>query len=94
MRYTVLHDDKGLSFGQDHACGEFLQVWTRPQDEVDRGKQDQYGPDPDEMLVDEDAKFTGFTRERMMRLLEDHGFTVEELMNEAQKNMGFTFETE
>jgi hypothetical protein len=30
-RYEVIHEDKGLAFGKDHACGEFLMIWKRPK---------------------------------------------------------------
>lgn len=83
MRYEILHKEKGLSFGYDHACGEFLQIWTRPVDLKERMNQDKYGPDPEEMLIDEDTKFTRLTREKMMQLVQEHGFTIEELMERS-----------
>ena len=31
-RLEVLHDDKGLAFGKDHVCGDFLMIWKRVYD--------------------------------------------------------------
>lgn len=78
-RFEVRHQDKGLAFGNDHACGEFLMIWKRPTDEKERQSQDAFGPDPEEVIVDEDTLFTGFTRERYLALLAEHGFTEGEL---------------
>lgn len=77
-RYEVEHDDKVLVFGYDEFCGEYLQIWQRPEDLKERSMQDQFGPDPDEVLVDEDRN-TGFTRDRMLGLIEEHGFVLSEL---------------
>ncbi len=74
-RYEIYHDDKGLAFGWDHAVGEFLQIW-----DLSKGGQ----PDADNILVDEDS-FTGFDRDKMLKLIELHGFTLKELENEFNK---------
>jgi len=84
-RYTIFHDDKVLAFGNDHVCGEYLQIYTRPADLQERKSQDSFGPNPEEMLVDED-KHTGFTREKMLKLIAEHGFDLSEL--ESAYNMG------
>lgn len=81
-RYELYHDDKGLSFGYDHVCGEYLQIWTRPEEPEERKLQDQFGPDPHEVIVDED-NMTGFTKERMLELIEEHGFELSELKAKA-----------
>ena len=77
-RYTIEHDDKVLAFGYDHVCGEYLQIWQRPAGLDERKLQDQFGPDPDEVLVNEDSS-TGYTRNRMLGLIAKHGFTLYEL---------------
>lgn len=68
-RYEVYHEDKALAFGNDHSCGEYLQIW-----DLSKGSM----PDPDNILVDED-RFTGFTRNKMLELIEKHGFSLHEL---------------
>jgi len=73
-RYEIYHKDKGLAFGNDHACGEFLQIW-----DLSKGKQ----PDVDNILVDED-RFTGFNPPKMLKLLKEHGFALDELKNVLQ----------
>jgi hypothetical protein len=79
-RYEVKHSDKGLAFGRDHACGEFLMIWRRPTNPAERQKQDAMGPDPDEVLVDKDTLFDrDFDRPAMLRLIAKHGFTLDEL---------------
>ncbi len=78
-RYTVLHEDKGLAFGSDHACGEFLMIWVRPNDPDVRKEQDNFGPDPEEVIIDEDTMFTGLTREKYLSILKEHGFNESEL---------------
>lgn len=70
-RYVVHHDKKSLAFGNDHACGEFLMIW-------DTTKYSE--PDDENVLVDEDVLFTNLTKQKMINLLEKHGFTQEELM--------------
>ena len=79
-RYEIYHDDKGLSFGHDHVCGEYLQIWLRPDDPGERKLQDKFGPD--ELIVDED-NMTGFTKDKMLELLEKHGFELSELEKAA-----------
>ena len=80
-RFEVLHEDKGLAFGNDHACGEFLMIWTRSKEGKKRQQQDIFGPDADDILVDKDVLFDpGFNREEMGRLIKEHGFEIEELM--------------
>jgi len=69
-RYEIYKGNKGLAFGNDHACGEFLQIWDT---------SDHTQPDTDNILVDEDTQLTGLTRTRMIDLLEQHGFTEEDL---------------
>lgn len=78
-RFQVMHQDKGLAFGDDHACGEFLMIWIRPTDPSERDAQDIFGPDPEEVIVDEDTVLTGLTREKYLALLAEHGFSEEEL---------------
>lgn len=86
-RFTVLHQDKGLAFGNDHATGEFLQIWLRPSDPEKRRLQDQFGVDPNEMLVDKDTMFhQDFNREVMLKLIKEHGFTSDELSNVYKRN--------
>lgn len=88
MRFEILHEDKGLAFGRDHACGDFLQIWKRPEDPVERELQDMSGPDEEEMLVDMDTSGIGgprLTKEMMLQLLGDHGFTLEELQEDAAR---------
>lgn len=78
-RYEVLHNDKGLSFGYDNSCGEFLMIWIRPADMKERKMQDQFGPNPEEMLVDLDTKFDKhFNRDEMLKLIDLHGFQLSE----------------
>jgi len=72
-RFEIRHKDKGLAFGNDNAMGEFLQIW-----DLKKGTD----PDDDCILVDED-NMTGFTREKLLAHLEQHGFTLAEL--EAEK---------
>ena len=74
-RYEIYKNGKGLAFGNDHACGEFLQIWKLPGQ-----------PEPDNILVDEDARLTGLTREKYMSLLKKHGFTEEDLAEEYEKD--------
>jgi len=81
-RYEIYHEDKGLAFGSDHACGEYLQIWLIPVDSEERKLQKQFGPDSEEMLVDED-KFTGFDRDKMLALIKEHGFDLSELESES-----------
>lgn len=69
-RYEIYHKDKALAFGSDHACGEYLQIWDITKDRM---------PDDENILVDEDTKLTGLTQEKMLALVEDHGFTQNEL---------------
>jgi len=79
-RYQILHEDKGLAFGNDHACGEFLQIWKRPDNPKDRSEQDQFGPNPEEMLVDLDTRFDkDFTKDKMLEIITLHGFRLDEL---------------
>ena len=79
-RYEVLHKDKGLAFGHDHPCGEFLMIWQRPTDSKERELQDKFGPDPEEMLVDVDTMFNkDFNRDKMIELIIEHNFTINEL---------------
>lgn len=76
-RIEVHHEGKSLAFGNDHACGEFLMIWdTKSYPE----------PDPDNILVDED-RFTGFSRPKMMKLIEEYGFTYAELAEAHRKTM-------
>ena len=86
-RYTVTHDDKALAFGTDHVCGDFLIIWSRPADNTPRLEQDEMGPDPDEILVDEDNS-TNLTRQRMLLLLDVHGFTLDELHSSMMHQSG------
>ncbi len=80
MRHEVIHDNKGLAFGNDHACGEFLQIWRRPTNPKERKEQDMYGPDDEDMLVNKDTLFDkDFNRREMLRLIELHGFKSYEL---------------
>lgn len=79
-RYEVYHDDKGLAFGGDRMCGEFLQIWERPADPDERKAQDKFGPD--DLLVDED-NMTGFTKDKMLELIAKHGFELSELEKAA-----------
>lgn len=77
-RYTIRHKDKTLSFGTDHVFGQFLQIWTRPEDEHERKLQDVIGPDPNEMLVDED-EINDYSDNVTLALIEQHGFQLSEL---------------
>ena len=86
-RYRIRHDDKVLAFGYDHACGEFLQIYKRPKDAEERRMQDEFGVNPEEMLVDEDNS-TGFTREKMEKLIAEHGFDLSELESASYKQTG------
>jgi hypothetical protein len=79
-RYEVIHEDKGLAFGSDHACGEFLMIWKRPKNPKKRTAQDKFGPDPEEILVDKDTHFNpDFNRDAMVKLITEHGFALHEL---------------
>lgn len=78
-RYEVIHDDKGLAFGTDHACGDFLMIWRRPIDSEDRQNQDSFGPEPGDLLFDKDVYLTQLTREEYLEALKEHGFTESEL---------------
>lgn len=69
-RFEVYHKDKALAFGNDHACGEYIQIW-------DITKQRE--PDDTNVLVDEDTRLTGLTKDRMMKLIQEHGFAEHEL---------------
>ena len=77
-RYEVYHKDKGLAFGSDHACGVYLQIWQRPDSPNERSLQDRVGPNPEDMLVDEDT-LTGLTSDKKLEIIEQHGFTLFEL---------------
>lgn len=87
-RYEIRHEDKGLAFGNDSVCGEFLMIWKRPDDPVQRTAQDTFGPDSEEVLVDEDTILTHLTREKYLALLSEHGFSEEELAQEYEKRNG------
>lgn len=78
-RYEVLHEDKGLAFGTDHACGDFLMIWKRPSDPTARQDQNSFGPEPDDMLFDKDVYLTKLTREEYLKAIEQHGFVESEL---------------
>jgi len=69
-RFEIYHKEKALAFGSDHVCGEYLQIWDITEDRM---------PDEDNILVDEDTKITGMTRDKMMKLIREHGFTEKEL---------------
>jgi hypothetical protein len=93
-RYEILHEDKGLAFGNDHACGEFIMIWTRPADPMKRKEQDNYGPEPEDVLVDKDTLFDkDFNKEQMLKLIKEHGFDVSELQ-EAKREKGGGIENE
>lgn len=77
-RYEVYHEDYGLAFGDDRACGEFLQIWKRPKDPEERRLQDTFGMNPEEVLVDED-RHTQFSKEKMLTLIAEYGFSIDEL---------------
>ena len=79
-RIEVWHKDKGLAFGNDHFTGNFIQIWKRPKDPEERKLQDTFGMNPEDMLVDEDERFTGLNRTSLCRLIKKHGFTEEELV--------------
>lgn len=85
-RHEIKHEDKVLVFGNDDFCGEYLQIWQRPADPKGRSMQDKFGPDPDEMLVNED-KHTGFNHDKMIELIAEHGFELPELEEEATPNL-------
>ena len=70
-RYEIIHKDRGLAFGYDHALGEYLQIWDETKG---------HGPDVDNILVDEDNQ-TGFTRDKMLRIIDAHGFKLSELVD-------------
>ena len=72
-RYTVHHEDKALAAGHDHATGSFVMIWdlTKPC-----GRE----PEVDNMLVDEDEMFTGLTHDKMLAVMKEHGFTMDELL--------------
>ena len=69
-RHEVYKGTKGLAFGNDHACGEYLQIWDAS---VYRE------PDGENILVDEDTFLTRLTREKMLQLIKEHGFTEDDL---------------
>lgn len=71
-RFEIYHEDKALAFGNDHACGEYIQIWDTTKYSM---------PDCDNVLVDEDTLLTGLTREKMMKLIQEHGFTEREMAN-------------
>jgi hypothetical protein len=70
-RFEIHHEKKSLAFGNDHACGEYLMIWDTSQ---------YREPDGDNVLVDEDTRFTGLTKERMEQLVQEHGFKIDELI--------------
>ena len=70
-RFEIYHEKKALAFGNDHACGEYLMIW-----DLTKGYRE---PDPDNILVDEDTKLTGFTKDKMLKLIAEHGFEIGEL---------------
>ena len=79
-RYEVIHDDKGLAFGNDHACGEFLMIWLRPADLAKRSMQEEFGPDLNEIIIDKDMLFDkDFNQAKMTKLIKLHGFKLSEL---------------
>ena len=94
-RYIILHEDKGLAFGNDHACGEYLQIWARPTIKKERELQDKFGAEDEEILVDKDTLFDkGFDRDEMIRLIEIHGFHLNELAEikaKEESEIGFIF---
>lgn len=67
VRYTILHQDKGLAFGYDAVCGEFLRIWEIAN--------------PNKLLVDLDSSFfvESFSKNKILELLKEHGFTEDEL---------------
>ncbi len=76
-RYTISHQDKALAFGKDHACGLFLQIWSRPKDASKRKLQDVIGPEGEDMLVDKDD-IDDFSDDDVLDLIEAHGFELSE----------------
>lgn len=78
-RYEIYHTTKAIAFGIDYACGEFLQIW-----DITKYRE----PDVDNILVDEDVKLTGLTRDRVLKILSEHGFTEEEMDEEYSKDGG------
>jgi len=79
-RYEILHEDYGLAFGEDHAVGEFLMIWCRPQDPDKRKAQDTFGVDPYEVLVDRDTMFDKtFNNDELLKELDKYGFDISEL---------------
>ena len=78
-RYEIHHENKSLAFGNDHACGEYIMIW-------DTSKYSE--PDSDNILVSEDVLFTNLTQERMIKLIEKHGFTKEEITEARGRDCG------
>lgn len=68
-RFEIFKNGKGLAFGNDFYCGDYLQIWDATKTKM---------PDSENILVDED-KLTGLTRPKMLKLLEEYGFTEKEL---------------
>ncbi len=92
-RYEVYHEDKVLAFGKDRACGEFLMIWTRAKDEVKRRLQDEFGPDPEDILVDKDQKFNkDFDHFERKLLIKEHGFVLEEMKEAAKTGLSINFD--
>ncbi len=61
-------EQTAMSFGYDHACGWFIQIWST---------NDYEQPDPDNILVDKDQRFNGITGpEDIIRIAAEHNFTL------------------
>jgi hypothetical protein len=90
-RYEVIHIDKGLAFGSDRACGEFLMIWKRPTDPKERNNPISEMPGPDNVIVDLDKLDPTFDRDMMLRLISEHGFTLSELENAKYKGIPHIF---
>lgn len=87
-RYEIIHKDKGLAFGHDRACGEFLMIWRIPENKIEREKQKAGGAEPEDVLVDMDTKFNkDFNKAKMLELIKIHGFDVSELQKVKERGL-------
>lgn len=56
------NSEYGMAYGNDHACGYFIQVWDKKS--------------PDEMLISKDGLFDGLTLNGVVNIADDYGFDL------------------
>lgn len=76
-RYEIYKGTRGLAFGTDHACGDYIQIWDTSM---------YREPDDDNIIIDEDQKLTGLTKERFLSIIKEHGFTEEDIRSKLKES--------